>query len=218
VPDPASPSSSREKLLDVAEQLFSDRGYAAIGVHAVATRAGLGKSSLFHHFPSKALLYAAVLVRVIERIELGVAPIFGGGGRATEQLEAMVGALVDALAEHPTSARLLLRSVFEDDDPAVVAACEACGVDRRIQALLGRVRDVVEAGVAAGEFRPVSVPDLLQTVVGATVFHFASGDFGEQLFQAPLFTAESISRRKREVQTLLQHGLAPSSRPQGESS
>ena len=34
----------------------------------VAQAAGLGKSSLFHHFESKALLYGDVLGRVLSRI------------------------------------------------------------------------------------------------------------------------------------------------------
>ncbi len=211
MPDPSP--SSRAKLLDVAEQLFASRGYAAIGVSAVAGAAGLGKSSLFHHFPSKADLYATVLVRVVERIEGQVLPALVAIGDPAHTLDRVVAAIIDVLAEHPTSARLLLRSVFEDDDEDVIAASAASGVNERIAAILDKVSAVIEDGVAAGVFRPVSVPDLLQTVVGATVFHFASGDFGEALFRAPIFSAEAIARRKRELQILLQQGLAPAVRP-----
>ncbi len=45
--------SSREKILDVAERLFSRGGYAGVGLREVAEQAGLGKSSLFHHFNTK---------------------------------------------------------------------------------------------------------------------------------------------------------------------
>ena len=38
-------------------------------------RVGLGKSSLFHHFKSKADLYLAVLRRVFDRIDESVAPV-----------------------------------------------------------------------------------------------------------------------------------------------
>ena len=216
---PQANPSSRQKILDVAEALFARRGYAAVGISAVAKQAGLGKSSLFHHFPSKASLYGAVLIGVLERLEVQVLPALERGRSSREKLGEVIDSLIDALAEHPTSARLLLRAVFEEDDPAVVEAAETPEIDRRLARLIDAVGSVVEAGVNSGEFRSVAVPEVLQTIIGATVYHFASGEFGETLFGGPLFSAEAVSRRKRELKALLEHSLAPvSSRPQGESS
>src|SRR4030095_2130327 len=59
----------RDKILDCAEALFARRGFAGTGLAEVAETVGLGKSSLFHHFPSKAELYAAVVARILARIE-----------------------------------------------------------------------------------------------------------------------------------------------------
>src|SRR5213080_4372286 len=94
--------TSRDKILDAAEALFAKRGYAAIGLRELAEVAGLGKSSLFHHFRNKAQLYAAVTARILVRIEA--------------RLERWLDDLVDLLADNPTYARVLLRSLFEDDD------------------------------------------------------------------------------------------------------
>ena len=52
---------SRERLLDAAEDLFALRGFGGVGLAEVAQRAGLGKASLFHYFPSKAQLYCCLL-------------------------------------------------------------------------------------------------------------------------------------------------------------
>lgn len=214
---PKRPPSSREKILSVAEAEFARRGYAAVGLSAVAEQSGLSKSSLFHHFPSKASLYCAVLEDVLERIEIRVQPALESDGSSEQKLSGVVDALIDALAEHPTSARLLLREVFEDPDPAVAAAPEADEIDARLAEMIDGVATVLKAGVATGEFRDVAIPDLLQTLIGATVFHFASGEFGEQLLGASLFSAAAVSRRKQEVKHLLFHGLTPE-RPIGESS
>ena len=59
---PLDQASSRDKILEVAEALFAQRGFAGVGLREVAESAGLGKSSLFHHFASKVQLYLAVLV------------------------------------------------------------------------------------------------------------------------------------------------------------
>ncbi len=208
---PQANPSSHQTILDVAEALFAQRGYAAVGISAVAAQAGLGKSSLFHHFPSKASLYGAVLLSVIERIEVRLLPVLARSGTSPQKLGLAVDALIDALAEHPTSARLLLRALFEEDDPAVVEAPETAEIDARIARLVDGLGEVLQSGVDAGELREVSVPEILQTVIGATVYHFASGEFGETLLGGPLFSAEAVSRRKRELKALLERGLAPSS-------
>jgi TetR/AcrR family transcriptional regulator len=205
--------SSRDKILDVAEALFARRGYTGVGLREVATQAGLGKSSLFHHFRSKAELYLAVLQRVFDRIDVQVAPAVACEGSALERLDAWIDGVVDALAEHPTTARLLLRGLFEDDDFPEEALPAAEAVEATLQALLRRIHDVLEAGIAEGELRDTAPGHVLQTLIGATVYHFASGEFGEGLIGAPLLSADAVARRKREIKSLIHHGLAAPAGP-----
>jgi AcrR family transcriptional regulator len=169
---------------------------------------------LFHHFPAKAELYVAVIERVIARIEAHVMPAFDLAAGAAVRIDRAVDALIDALAEHPTTARLLLRSLVEED---ALAAAEPPGLDAaeaRIHHLVARFTALLREGVGAGELRPLSAPDAVQTLIGATVYHFASGEFGEALLGGALYSAESVARRKREVKELLLYGRAsPASAP-----
>ena len=50
----AADISPRDKILDAAEALFARRGFAGVGLSEIAEAVGLGKSSLFHHFQTKA--------------------------------------------------------------------------------------------------------------------------------------------------------------------
>ena len=216
-----APASSRDKILDVAEALFARRGFAGVGLREVADRVGLGKSSLFHHFRSKADLYLAVLRRVLGRIDERVRPSFEGGGSPAERLDRGIDALVDALAEHPTTARLLLRGLFEDDDLPAEMEPALAEVERDIERTLGRVLRLLHEGVETGAFRAASPGHVLQTLIGAVVYHFASGEFGEGVTGGPLFSRDAVRRRKEEVKQLLLRGLAappaPAS-PQGDPS
>ena len=54
-----------ERILDAAEALFAEHGYAGTTLRDVATRVELRIPSLYNHFPSKNALYAAVLERGI---------------------------------------------------------------------------------------------------------------------------------------------------------
>jgi TetR/AcrR family transcriptional regulator len=199
--------SSREKILDVAESLFARRGYAGVGMREVADAAGLGKSSLFHHFRGKDQLYCEVLSRVLERIRERLDAVLEAPGAPPERLDRWVEALVDALAEHPPTARLLLRGLFEDDE-FDDSQPEVAAVEKTLAGILDGVQKLLREGVESGAFRQVSVPHTVQTLIGATVYHFASGELGEGLLGRPLLSAEAVRRRKLELVGLLHQGLA----------
>ncbi len=197
---------SRDKILDAAESLFARRGFMGIGIAEVAEAVGLSKSSLFHHFRSKAQLYAAVMARILERIETRLIVALASGGTPTVRLDRAVDALIDALAEHQTYARLLLRSLFEDDELAGDLP-EEQAANASIRRIVAALSDILQEGVAAGALRPASVPHTLQTLIGATIYHFASGDFGDELLGRAIFTPSEVQRRKDEVKALIRHGL-----------
>lgn len=203
----ADPVSSRGKILDVAEELFARQGFAGVSLAVVASRVGLRKSTLFHHFAGKVALYAEVCERVIARIDARVRPALEGSGKVAARLERGVGALIDELAEHPDTARLLLRSLLEDDlfDADMQERLEP--LDAALAELVGSFQDLLRQGIESGEFRKVSLPDATQTVIGTTVYHFASGDFGEALLAGPIFSARAVARRKREVIEFIRAGL-----------
>ncbi len=88
--------------------------------------------------------------------------------------------MIDSLAENAARAPLLLRSLFEVDyaEPADQASHTV------LQRALARVASGLEDGMARGGLRRVPVQHTAQTLIGMTVFHFATGDFGAELLGA----------------------------------
>jgi AcrR family transcriptional regulator len=201
-PEAEASPSTRAKILETAESLFARFGFAGVGMRAVADSVGVSKSALFHHFPTKRALWAAVLERSMLEFDRRLSAADSAGG-ALERMRLWVEAVIDSLVENPSRAPLLLRSLFEveDEEPVDAPAREV------LSRVLGRVAAGLEAGIAAGEIRPVSVPHTLQSLIGLTVFHFASGDFGEDLLGAPVFSAAEIRRRKDHVIGFMERAL-----------
>lgn len=198
--------SSRDKILDAAEALFAQRGYAGVGLREVADDVGLGKSSLFHHFRSKPQLYAAVSGRIVRRIEDRVVRSLAAGGTPVERLARLLDDMIDALAERPGDARLLLRSLFEDDDFGGDLPEEIEGM-RAIEGIVTAFSRLLREGTEAGAFRQVSVPHTFLSLIGIVVFPFASGEFGDQLLgRSPLDPAQ-VELRKKEIRDLVRSGL-----------
>lgn len=56
-------SKARERVIDAAYRLFSERGVRAVGVDEVIRKAGVAKATFYRHFPSKDDLVVAFLDR-----------------------------------------------------------------------------------------------------------------------------------------------------------
>ena len=66
-PRPEDVADIEDKLLSVALQEFQDQGYGAASVTKIVKTAGMSKTTLYSRYPSKELLFRAILKRQIER-------------------------------------------------------------------------------------------------------------------------------------------------------
>lgn len=207
--------SPRDKILDAAEALFARRGYAAVGMSEIAEAVGLSKSSLFHHFPTKAQLYAATTDRILRVIEQSLTTALAGGGTPVERLDRWIDTVADLLGTHEAYARLLLRSLFEDDE-LNGAFEEERAVNETLHRVIGAATQLLREGMSSGALRAASIPHTVQSLIGLLIYHFASGDFGAELLGRPVNTPVEIRRRKDEIKNLLHHGLAAPRAPRKE--
>lgn len=211
-PDQGPPQDTRDKIIEVAEVQFASGGYAGVGMRQLAAAVGLSKSALFHHFPTKLDLYEEVLSRVLERLEDGLEASRARSDDPADRLDAWIDSVVRSLSEDMPAARLLMRALVEEHphsgfqiEPGVER--ELMPSEVRLARILTRYRVLVEEGIAAGVFRPMSVPDALQTTIGALVFHFASGALGDALIGESIFSPPAIARRRKEVAEFIRRGF-----------
>ncbi|HOC41652.1 MAG TPA: helix-turn-helix domain-containing protein [Thermoanaerobaculales bacterium] len=61
------PRDTRDRILDAASRLFSERGFDGTAVADVLAGAGVRSGSLYHFFPSKEALAEAVVARCADR-------------------------------------------------------------------------------------------------------------------------------------------------------
>ena len=55
------PSDTRDRVIQIAHELFYRNGFHAVGLDAIITEAGITKTTFYNHFPSKEDLVAEVL-------------------------------------------------------------------------------------------------------------------------------------------------------------
>jgi len=198
--------SSRDRLLYTAEALFARHGFGAVGLAEIAAGAELGKTSLFHHFPTKAHLYCAVLVRALTYLEVELIRALAWGGPPSERLDRWIETFIDVLAARPAYSGLLLRVLFDEtelprDLPDGIEANET--VRRTVENALRLLRE----GMETGEFTRMSATHLLQSLIGAILHPLATGRFGNEWVGDSLLSEEQIKRRKTTIRTLIHHGI-----------
>ena len=63
------PELVRQKILDGAMQLATEKGVASVSIQAVATLAGVSKGGVFHHFANKQILIESMLLEVLQKFD-----------------------------------------------------------------------------------------------------------------------------------------------------
>jgi AcrR family transcriptional regulator len=91
--------SPKEKLFQTAARLFFQHGYRAVGVDTIAAESGIGKMTLYRHFPSKDDLIVAYL-RESDRDFWGY---FEQSTQAAQSAREKILAFFQALQEYSTS-------------------------------------------------------------------------------------------------------------------
>lgn len=138
------------ELLDASTRLFAEKGYESTTLQDIAKALGMSRPALYHYVSSKEELlgmlveqvsqgFAEVLRQLTERADLS----------PTEKLDNVVEITVRQRAQHPDQFRILDQSEQVLPEPVRTHHREA---KRNV---LREVITVIEAGIAAGEFRAV---------------------------------------------------------------
>jgi TetR/AcrR family transcriptional repressor of mexJK operon len=78
---PAEQVAARaERLIDVATEVFLDKGFKGASMGEIARRAGASKQTLYTRYPSKAALFAALVERKASHLFEAIGPL--GEGRS----------------------------------------------------------------------------------------------------------------------------------------
>lgn len=84
----------RQKIMDAAEEVFSERGYYGSSLRDVSARSGASLGVLTHHFPSKELLFYEVVDRKLdllkEIVRSSLETAKNEGGNYTDIIEAFI--------------------------------------------------------------------------------------------------------------------------------
>ena len=151
------------EILNAALDVFAARGFAAAKLDEVAARAGVSKGTLYLYFESKEELFRSVVRGLLlPNVAMAERRIAEHKGSAAELLRALVTTFGRVIAESKLGAipKLVIAESTTFPDLAKFYYEEV--IKRGMRAIGG----LIERGVEAGEFRPITPEQFLPLLMG----------------------------------------------------
>src|SRR3954454_20786651 len=189
------PGQTRALVIDAAERLFAERGFAATSMRDISAASGVSHPLIHHHFGSKEELYATVKRRMVE----GYARRFPAAARATNR---------------PLSVRSEMRRLltYLSENPVMFRLCGWTRLEGDVQVwpgepdLLDSLRQRIEAAQRRGRIRTDLDAASLSLMIFGLIFFWVENQahFAER-FQGKLDGEAFL----RQAIALVERGVAP---------
>jgi TetR/AcrR family transcriptional regulator, fatty acid metabolism regulator protein len=177
-------SNTRERILDAALNVFSNKGYHDTRLDEIVTESGTSKGSIYFHFPNKEKLFVALVDKFTDLLEKKVVESVPDDAPAIERVRIALEAVLNTFGKYRLPAKVLLiqasglGTVFEQKRMDVhdrfsnlikgyldeaMANGDIIGVDTDIvsRAWMGAINELVIRWVYTGEPEPERIVETL---------------------------------------------------------
>ena len=150
-------------ILRAALTEFAETGYSGFRMEAVAALAGVGRSTVYRHWPNKAALIADALETLNTQPNPSRELV---DGTARERVELILNHLAEVLGDSPLSACVPAMVHAAETEPAVRDFHHTYSAQRR-----QRLTETIATGVEAGELPSRIDPDAASVALAGAMFY-----------------------------------------------
>ena len=170
-PPAAKADETRQRIIQAARLVFSERGYDGATFQAIAIRADLTRPAINHYFSAKRLLYREVL-------EQTNALVIGEGIRQAERettlkgrLTAFISAAVRANSDNPAVSAFLVTAVLESQRHPELSGAQIDSVRISREFLAAAVNEAIERGEVDPDIDATALVETLVVVLCGVGFY-----------------------------------------------
>lgn len=165
--------ATRDAILQVARRLFVRQGYTATSVRQIAEEVGIGKATVYHHFPDKQAIILALLKNVTDR-QMTIIESLNAEADPRRRIELAVTTGTRSLLEDMDVIQIVRRELPDGHTQMQTTFLVFLKDFRR---LLG---DTIRQGIKQGVFRPIDPADgarvLMTMIQGTFAVTYLSGE------------------------------------------
>ena len=188
-----------QRIMDVAEELFADKGYDGTSLRQIAEQAGIRQPGLYNHFAGKQALYEAVLFRALNPMAEALSRHIETASSLREYTD-LPAIITDLLHDHPRIAALFHRAM-QGDTSSVGNQLVYAWLEKLFEQGLESLQTFGEAA-ATGTGSQDTLPRETLAINLIAMFNLTTGYFLSQrafasLAEGDLLHPENIARQKR---------------------
>jgi len=153
----------RRRIMEAAVDIFSGKLFHQVKMDEIASRAGVGKGTLYLYFQNKEELFRRSFRYAVDLYYLKLKEALEEESSAREKLQKIVYLHVNLLQEH---LKLIYLLVGQSMAPPMIFQEE---VSRSRSKLLSLLEEIITQGVERGEFRPLDAGLAARAYLGGIV-------------------------------------------------
>ena len=191
------PEQSRASILKAAINEFAEHGIAGARTDAIARAARVNKALLYYYFKDKEAIYQAVLDHVFSGLRDTVVPMLEGDLPPRQKVLNYLGAYFDYIAANPRFPRVV-------QGEWIRTGSDRIGQMKRVaqsyfRPIYQKLGEVMRAGVASGEFRPIDPMHFIPSMVAIVIFYFSAAPVIKELMKIDPLATDQIALRRAFV-------------------
>jgi AcrR family transcriptional regulator len=148
VQGPENEAETAVAILDSAEPLFAQQGFAATTIKQIGAAAGVNPALIYYYFGSKEELYRRLLMHLFTTLARRGTEQLAAAPSPEAAVRALIGVQGEVLSGHPSIVRLMAREMADHG-----AAHAQHGIAQLAATAFARLLAFIEEGQRAGVFR-----------------------------------------------------------------
>ncbi len=150
--------NTRERLIEAAKKVFSERGFFESHISHIIEEAGTARGTFYIYFESKEEIFKEILKEIVEELKRRIKPVNVKEDPINQIVRNIERVLDFAVEERELSKIILFRS-YDTSFSTIV--------DEFFKEVTEMVKTSLEKGILMGYLKPVNTEVIAQAVVGA---------------------------------------------------
>jgi TetR/AcrR family transcriptional regulator len=201
---------TRAKILDAAEQIFAERGFASTSTREIGRLAGMDKYAIYYHFKNKETLYRAVIERSFSKITGFIDGIFPQEVVSPGELERVFEKILEYMARNTAIMKIMQRESLD---------CTNVGIAEIFQTyfkpLYRKGIRFSQAAKQEGVFKEeMHVRQFIVSLYTLIMSYYNDGAMISLLLGEDVLSKRMIKERKSQLAKFVMDNLAPAAKGQ----
>jgi len=192
-------TSTEEKILLAAKEVFIQKGYAAARMQEIADKAEINKGLLHYYFKNKDKLFSAVFMEAFHKFAPRLNQIFEADLPLFEKIESFVDEYIDVLLENPNIPLFVIHEMHQKPKDFIEKIMKNKDRPNPMKLIVQ-----IQSEVQKGNIREINPLQLVMNMMSMCIFPFAASPLFQNMLQMDQHTyLQFMQLRKKEVSSFI---------------